>query len=67
MGTGFGMAMTPEEEGVIPRAVAHIFSTTSNRRTEALEKGETPPEFEITAQFMEVSSYISCYSRDMLL
>ena len=57
MGTGFGMALSPVEEGVIPRAVRQIFSTIRERRTEAVERGELQPEFQVTAQFLEVGQF----------
>ena len=63
MGTGFGMALSPVEEGVIPRAVAQIFSTIRERRTEAVERGELQPEFQVTAQFLEVSGLHWCNNR----
>lgn len=54
MGTGFGMAILPEELGVIPRAVQQIFVGIEERRAAALEKNEHPPKFEIKTQFLEV-------------
>ncbi len=54
MGTGFGMALSPEEEGVIPRAVSQIFSTIRETRERAVDNGEPPSEISVTAQFLEV-------------
>ncbi len=65
MGTGFGMALSPEEEGVIPRAVSHIFSTIRETRERAVDSGDPPSEITVTAQFLEVCVYLlpreSCY------
>ncbi len=57
MGTGFGMAMNPSEEGVIPRAVHQLFTTINDKQTEATASGNTQPLFTITAQFLEVTQY----------
>ena len=54
MGTGFDMAMVPEQQGVIPRAVRQLFSTMNQLREDAIASGDPPPHFEITAQFLEV-------------
>ena len=54
MGTGFDVAMFPELQGVIPRAVHHLFATIEQMRQEAIARGDPPSQFEITAQFMEV-------------
>ena len=55
MGTGFGMGMSPEQQGVIPRAVSQLFSTIQQLREDSIARGDPPPQFEITAQFLEVS------------
>lgn len=55
MGTGFDMNATPEEIGIIPRAVEHLFNGIENRRSQAIENNEPPPDFKINAQFMEVN------------
>lgn len=54
MGTGFDMALDADEVGVIPRAVNQIFSGIEERRREAIERNEPPPQYELTAQFLEV-------------
>ncbi|XP_064385434.1 kinesin-like protein KIF21A [Halichondria panicea] len=54
MGTGFGMALSPEEEGVIPRAVAQIFSSIEEQKMQALERGGPQPEVTVTVQFLEL-------------
>lgn len=54
MGTGFDMALDADEVGVIPRAVNQIFTGIEERRREAIERNEPPPQYELTAQFLEV-------------
>jgi hypothetical protein len=55
MGTGFDVNASPCEIGIIPRAVEHLFHGIEDRKSNALEKNETTPDFKVTAQFMEVS------------
>lgn len=40
--------------GVIPRAVSQIFNGMEERRSAAMERDEPQPQFELTAQFLEV-------------
>ena len=54
MGTGFDLEINAEEVGVIPRAVNQIFTGIEERRREAIERNEPPPQYELTAQFLEV-------------
>ena len=54
MGTGFDVNIQPEEVGIIPRAVEHLFIGIEDRRRQAFENGLQPPEFKVNAQFMEV-------------
>ena len=54
MGTGFDMEIDSELIGVIPRAVSQIFTGIEERRREAIERNEPPPQYELTAQFLEV-------------
>ncbi|XP_038053366.1 kinesin-like protein KIF21A [Patiria miniata] len=54
MGTGFEPGISEEQQGIVPRAVHHLFTGIDHRRTEALERSEPPPEFKIHAQFMEL-------------
>ena len=44
--------------GMIPRAVEHIFTGIEERRTAAAERNEPAPQFQITAQFLEVGRHI---------
>lgn len=55
MGTGFEVDCLPAQQGIIPRAVQHLFNEIDRRRQEALARGEPPPDFKVNAQFMEVS------------
>ncbi|KAG7238350.1 hypothetical protein INR49_031066 [Caranx melampygus] len=54
MGTGFDMSLTPQEQGIIPRAVHQLFEGIQNRRVRAQEAGTQPPEFKVSAQFLEL-------------
>lgn len=54
MGTGFDIATSPEEEGIIPRAVAHLFDGIDKRKHDAKQRNEPLPDFKVTVQFMEV-------------
>ena len=40
--------------GVIPRAVRQIFNGIEERKAAATERNEPQPQFELTAQFLEV-------------
>ncbi len=62
MGTGFDLSIAPEEVGIIPRAVEHLFNGIEKRRQESLSKNEPPPDFKVNAQFMEVSITEKCIS-----
>lgn len=54
MGTGFDVNLSPQEQGIIPRAVHHLFEGIQTKRTQAQESGAQPPEFKVSAQFLEV-------------
>jgi len=54
MGTSFDLNIEEVQVGIIPRAVAHLFGGITERRQRALDNGETPPDFKVNAQFMEV-------------
>ncbi|XP_070199772.1 kinesin-like protein KIF21A isoform X3 [Littorina saxatilis] len=54
MGTGFDVNIQPEEVGIIPRAVEHLFMGIEDRRRQAFENGLPPPDFKVNAQFMEL-------------
>ena len=55
MGSGFDVNVTPDETGIIPRALEHLFHGIEKRRDAAKENGDPPPDFKVNAQFMEVS------------
>ena len=58
MGTGFDIATPEEEEGIIPRAVTHLFEGIDQRKNDAKQRNEPLPDFKVTVQFMEVGSTV---------
>ncbi|XP_017776284.1 PREDICTED: kinesin-like protein KIF21A isoform X1 [Nicrophorus vespilloides] len=54
MGSGFDVEMSPEQVGIIPRAIEHLFEGIQNRIDRAKENGILAPEFKVMAQFMEL-------------
>ncbi|XP_068132400.1 kinesin-like protein KIF21A isoform X5 [Hyperolius riggenbachi] len=54
MGTGFDVNNTEEEQGIIPRAVKHLFKRIEEKKQAALEQGLPPPDFKVNAQFLEL-------------
>lgn len=54
MGTGFDVNLSQQEQGIIPRAVHQLFEGIQNCRERAQETGSQPPEFKVSAQFLEV-------------
>ncbi|KAM6981182.1 LOW QUALITY PROTEIN: kinesin-like protein KIF21B [Aplochiton taeniatus] len=60
MGTGFDVNVSEEEQGIIPRAVHQLFQGIQIRRTKAQGEGTHPPEFKVSAQFLEL------YNEDIL-
>ncbi|KAG9352913.1 hypothetical protein JZ751_017489, partial [Albula glossodonta] len=54
MGTGFDVNVSEAEQGIIPRAVRQLFRGIEQRRTEAQDEGVHPPEFKVSAQFLEL-------------
>ncbi|XP_023586115.1 kinesin-like protein KIF21B [Trichechus manatus latirostris] len=54
MGTGFDMTTSEDEQGIIPRAIAHLFAGIAERKRRAQERGVTGPEFKVSAQFLEL-------------
>ncbi|XP_026533748.1 kinesin-like protein KIF21B [Notechis scutatus] len=54
MGTGFDMNTSDEEEGIIPRAIAHLFNGIQARKQAAQDQGVPIPEFKVSAQFLEL-------------
>lgn len=55
MGTGFDMNSSEEEQGIIPRAIAHLFNGIQAHKQAAQDQGVPIPEFKVSAQFLEVS------------
>ncbi|XP_051529000.1 kinesin-like protein KIF21B isoform X1 [Myxocyprinus asiaticus] len=54
MGTGFDITLAEEEQGIIPRAVRHLFQGIQKRRLEAQSADMPLPEFKVSAQFLEL-------------
>ncbi|XP_039605212.1 kinesin-like protein KIF21B isoform X2 [Polypterus senegalus] len=54
MGTGFDVSVSTEEQGIIPRAVKHLFEGIEQRKRDAQDQGVHPPEFKVSAQFLEL-------------
>ncbi|XP_068171730.1 kinesin-like protein KIF21B isoform X2 [Antennarius striatus] len=54
MGTGFDVSLTQQEQGIIPRAVCQLFEGIQSRRERAQQAGSQPPEFKVSAQFLEL-------------
>jgi len=59
MGTGFDMENAncmeiTENQGIIPRAVHHLYDQIQIKRQDALNNGKIPPEFKVEAQFVEL-------------
>ncbi|KAK3518086.1 hypothetical protein QTP70_033308 [Hemibagrus guttatus] len=54
MGTGFDVNISEDEQGIIPRAVNHLFRGIEERKQAAMEQGCPVPEFKINAQFLEL-------------
>ncbi|XP_050042302.1 kinesin-like protein KIF21A isoform X3 [Dermacentor andersoni] len=54
MGTGYDLHVNPHEQGIIPRAVQHLFDGITARQQEARDQGNPPPDFKVNVQFMEL-------------
>ncbi|XP_077013481.1 kinesin-like protein KIF21B isoform X3 [Tamandua tetradactyla] len=54
MGTGFDTVTSEDEQGIIPRAIAHLFGGIAERKRRAQEQGVAGPEFKVSAQFLEL-------------
>ncbi|KFV10570.1 Kinesin-like KIF21A, partial [Pterocles gutturalis] len=54
MGTGFDMNVSEDEQGIIPRAIGHLFSGIEERKRAAQSQGVAAPEFKVSAQFLEL-------------
>ncbi|XP_065290019.1 kinesin-like protein KIF21A isoform X3 [Dermacentor albipictus] len=54
MGTGYDLHVNPHEQGIIPRAVQHLFDGIATRQQEARDQGNPPPDFKVNVQFMEL-------------
>ncbi|XP_066489226.1 kinesin-like protein KIF21A isoform X3 [Tiliqua scincoides] len=54
MGTGFDVNIMEVEQGIIPRAVKHLFKCIEEKKHSAIKQGLPPPEFKVNAQFLEL-------------
>lgn len=65
MGTGFDVNITEEEQGIISRAVKHLFRCIEEKKQAAIKQGLPPPDFKVNAQFLEVNMICVCVSNLM--
>ncbi|XP_054383084.1 kinesin-like protein KIF21A isoform X6 [Pongo abelii] len=54
MGTGFDVNIIEEEQGIISRAVKHLFKSIEEKKHIAIKNGLPPPDFKVNAQFLEL-------------
>jgi hypothetical protein len=58
MGTGLEadqqLCSMSDNVGILPRSVHHLFNGIEMLREEAIQIGQTPPEFRVQAQFLEL-------------
>ncbi|XP_058511848.1 kinesin-like protein KIF21A isoform X8 [Ochotona princeps] len=54
MGTGFDVNIVEEEQGIISRAVKHLFKSIEEKKATAIKNGLPPPDFKVNAQFLEL-------------
>uniref|UniRef100_A0A2I3H942 Kinesin-like protein KIF21A n=1 Tax=Nomascus leucogenys TaxID=61853 RepID=A0A2I3H942_NOMLE len=54
MGTGFDVNIVEEEQGIISRAVKHLFKSIEEKKHIAVKNGLPPPDFKVNAQFLEL-------------
>lgn len=54
MGTGFDVNIIEEEQGIISRAVKHLFKSIEEKKHTAMKNGVPPPDFKVNAQFLEL-------------
>ncbi|XP_018374137.1 PREDICTED: kinesin-like protein KIF21A isoform X3 [Trachymyrmex cornetzi] len=54
MGTGFDVEVDETIVGIIPRAIKHLFDGIVDKQKRARERAQMPPEFKVTAQFLEL-------------
>ncbi|XP_025995479.1 kinesin-like protein KIF21A isoform X2 [Solenopsis invicta] len=54
MGTGFDVELDDTIVGIIPRAIRHLFDGIAEKQQRARECAQMPPEFKVTAQFLEL-------------
>ena len=55
MGTNFDNSEFHDEAGMIPRAAHQLFDSIKEIKETAISEGKSPPSFELSIQFVEVS------------
>ena len=60
MGSGMEY-MDPSNEGILPRAIMHIFQRCGSYEREAELKGNVPTKCTVSCQFIEVKSYLNIF------
>lgn len=65
MGTGFDVNIMEEEQGIISRAVKHLFRSIEEKKSTAIKNGVPPPEFKVNAQFLEVINSLSVFFKSI--
>uniref|UniRef100_A0A8D0VNT2 Kinesin-like protein KIF21A n=1 Tax=Sus scrofa TaxID=9823 RepID=A0A8D0VNT2_PIG len=54
MGTGFDVNIIEEEQGIISRAVKHLFKSIEEKKHASIKNGLPSPDFKVNAQFLEL-------------
>lgn len=54
MGSGLEVVGSPQLKGIIPRAIEYLFNGIKVKQQEAKDRGLPIPEFQVTAQFLEL-------------
>ncbi|XP_077691304.1 kinesin-like protein KIF21A isoform X3 [Eretmochelys imbricata] len=54
MGTGFDVNIMEDEQGIISRAVKHLFKCIEEKKQAAIKQELPSPEFKVNAQFLEL-------------
>lgn len=54
MGSGFDVDISEHQEGILPRAIHHLFDGINLKIENSQDLCTLPPEFKVTVQFMEL-------------
>ena len=52
--SAMGSSLLSDGVGILPRSVHHLFGGMELLRQESLDGGQTPPQFSVQAQFLEL-------------